>query len=435
VIRAALAYGIYRFLLFPVAFFVLHLGLPFWPQKIRVMIEERRGRKLPPLLSSPIWIHASSGEVEYAKPVIRELKTRYPELPILVTYFSPSAKKLMQNFSGVDLLLPLPWDRPREVAEFLNFYRPLAGLFARTDVWPTLATEAHRRKIPLLLFAATLSAESSRSGWGSASLSRWAFSRLSKIFCVTRDDADEFEEIGSGLPIEIAGDTRYDQVFARLEEASRLPSVLAPSESDFIFVAGSTWPEDEEVLIPALADLSKSGVRTILVPHEVDPSHLRSIEDQLLSKKLAFVRLSEAKTWPIDTVLLVDQVGKLADLYRWGHVAFVGGSFREKVHSVMEPLAAGLPVLVGPHHLNNREALQFQAVRLAAGETAVRQIENPRELRDRVLFWKEARVQQRELSELTRKRTGASRKVLEWVEKSVGLPKTAPVQSLNSPLG
>lgn len=415
------AYGIYRGILFPIAYVLLHVLAPVLPTKIREMLKDRRSPRQPPLLTAPIWIHAASGEIEYAKSVIREVKEKYPSIPILVTYFSPSAKKLIQGFPGVDLLVPLPWDRPNEAHAFFNVFKPRAGLFARTDVWPSFATVARSRKIPLLLFSATLSRKSARAGgpfgrW----LKIWTFSRLEAIYCVSDEDARNFQSLGR-LPVQVAGDSRYDQVFARLSEPSKLPPELAPAQDDFVFVMGSTWSHDEEILLSDAGFYLRDGIRPILVPHETKESHLAEIESRLQKQNLKWQRSSKAAVWNRDEILLVDQVGILADLYRWGRLAFVGGSFKDKVHSVMEPLAAGLPVLVGPHHLNNREAVQFQGTRLASGDTAVRVIQNPTDLRERVSFWRTKPDPRQEIRDLVRQRTGASKKVLAWVEHALKL--------------
>ncbi len=422
-IRAALAYAFYRFLGFPLLSFFVQAALPFLKPKMRELLMDRRDRHLPPLLSRPIWIHAASGEVEYAKPVIREIKARYPELPILLTYFSPSAKKLFKNFPGIDLAIPLPFDRPSEVRAFLDFYKPRAGLFARTDVWPNFATIAHDRGLPMLLFAATFGAQSSRLGWGRASLARWVFSRFSKIYCVSEMDAENLRQVSQQLPIEVRGDTRYDQVFDRLEKQGHLNEELAPGENDFVVIAGSTWPEDEAVLLPAFSKLLEEGARIVLIPHEVGESRLRNIEENLASLQVSCQRFSETTHWRQTSVLLVDQIGKLADLYRWGDVAFVGGSFRKQVHSVMEPLAAGLPVVVGPFHQNNREAVQFQSVFLSSGEAAVRKIETTAEFSEQVRFWKQNGPVHPELSECVRTRTGATQAVVDWLRHSLFEPE------------
>ena len=432
-IRAAVAYGIYRWLISPLVLMLLHVFFPFLPAKLRQVVIDRKPQKFPPLLSAPIWIHASSGEIEYAKSVIRSLKAHYPELPILVTYFSPSAKKLLQNFPGVDLALPLPWDRPEKINAFLTQYRPRAGLFSRTDVWPTAVTEARRRGIPLLLFAATLSSDSSHLKFFRASLARWSFARLNQIFCVSIEDEKNFHLIDPHLPVTIAGDTRFDQVFFRLQTDQTLPARLAPQKQYFVFIAGSTWPEDEAILLPEFKALLENSVRIILAPHEIGAEHLTQIESTLGQLGISSQRFSQATEWSKNSVLLIDEIGRLAELYRWGNLAFVGGSFKSKVHSVMEPLAAGLPVLVGPHHLNNREALQMSQISLSNRTTAVCEIHSSSEFRKTVLFWRDqSREIRTEIQNLTKKKTGASRFVIEWVQTELGLPKTAPAKNLDT---
>jgi 3-deoxy-D-manno-octulosonic-acid transferase len=132
-----------------------------------------------------------------------------------------------------------------------------------------------------------------------------------------------------------------------------------------VFVAGSTWNEDEEVLFEALpALLRDKKLKWIIAPHEPSPSHISALGRRLKEQNLDFQLWSKAETWEAP-VLLVDQVGVLAELYLYGDIAFVGGSFKSKVHSVMEPLAAGCPTMVGPYHANNREALEFQKLSLA----------------------------------------------------------------------
>jgi 3-deoxy-D-manno-octulosonic-acid transferase len=154
------------------------------------------------------------------------------------------------------------------------------------------------------------------------------------------------------------GDTRYDQVAYRLKNLRPI-KVLKPVGTPCL-IAGSTWSEDEAVLLEALEDLLKSNqLKLVLVPHEPAPEHIKEISQRLERKGLTFQIWSETQTFN-SQVLLVDQVGVLAELYTWGTWAFIGGSFRKSVHSVMEALGANCVTFVGPKHLNNREALQFK---------------------------------------------------------------------------
>lgn len=164
---------LYRWALLPIVFFVLKIFRPLLPRRFnRCLPTEPRLSTV--LWARPIWIHAASGEVEYAKPVIRELKEQFPEIPILMTYFSPSAVKLLQKVEGLDFAVPLPFDQATKIRAFIHYCQPLAVLFARTDVWPELALQLRQKNIPTLLFSATLADNSSRTRGLSRFLSRFA---------------------------------------------------------------------------------------------------------------------------------------------------------------------------------------------------------------------------------------------------------------------
>jgi 3-deoxy-D-manno-octulosonic-acid transferase len=173
-----------------------------------------------------------------------------------------------------------------------------------------------------------------------------------------------------GLQASIGGDTRYDQVVYRLNNPKPLPAALQnrlPNNPDKILVMGSTWPEDEQALIEFIVGATKDqGFTFLIAPHEPSESHLSSLESLLKNHNLRVGRLSqwEQTETAVPQVLLIDRVGILAELYTLGRWAFVGGSFRKTVHSVMEPLAAGARTLVGPLHRNNAEAIEFQSPEL-----------------------------------------------------------------------
>jgi len=413
-----LIFLIYRYLALPVAVMLLKIFSGLLPEKLQEIVADRSFLNLQALPARPIWIHAASGEIEYAKSVIRSLKEEFPQIPILVTYFSPSAKKLIQNFPGIDLGMALPWDRPYDIEKFLNFYQPRACLIARTDVWPEMARTLKKRKIPTVLFAATLASESSRRGIFASSLSRIAMNSLSTIFCVSEEDRENLEALRIHTPIQVAGDTRFDQVLHRLQKPNPVKDQLRPTGNEKIFVCGSTWTEDEDVLFESFQHWISRGGRVILAPHEVSPDKISQIEKRLLDRSWKVSRYSTSSEWKTH-FLLVDQVGVLQELYSWGHLAFVGGSFKEKVHSVMEPLCVGIPVCVGPLHSNNREALQFQFVVLQAGLFAVNVIRNASDLMavmDKIggLTKPHSMIIQKVKSS-----SGSTEKLLDWTHESI----------------
>jgi len=363
---------LYRYFLYPFAFAILQILRPLLGKKAQQMIADKNEdffeikNKTAEWISAqqPFWIHAASGEIEYARPVIRELKKQFPDIPVIVTYSSPSAKKIIKSLGDVDAWGSLPWDFHGACTRFVEKWRPRACLVARTDVWPVMATVCRENKIPSLLFSATFAENSSRLSGASAKVTQWALNQLTEIHCVSVEDVKQVERLFLQVPVHVHGDTRFDQVFYRLQHPKTIKQELRPSIGTSVLVAGSTWPEDEAIVLPAFAQ-SKTHCKLILAPHEIHDSHIQDLEKQLTALGLSFCKYSQVTAWKNEDVLIIDQVGILAEIYTWGSVAFVGGSFRKQVHSVMEPLAAGLPVLVGPYHHNNREALVFKNKRIA----------------------------------------------------------------------
>jgi 3-deoxy-D-manno-octulosonic-acid transferase len=322
----------------------------------------------------PIWIHAASGEFEYAKSVIRELKKRHAETPVLVTYFSPTYAHAACGFEGVDLAMPLPIDLPGPCRSFLKKYRPQRLLIARTDFWPEMLSQCRAMQIPTSVFAYT---QKSGSGLFQKLFKRWILGHVDEIFCVSEIDRLNTLQILPSARVEVLGDTRYDQVAFRLSHPKRLKVKI--EQSIAYFVAGSTWSQDEEVLLPSLADFLKSErLRLVLVPHEPTQNHLNELEARIKDLGLTCQKWSQVDEWTTE-VLVVDQVGVLAELYLGASWAFVGGSFRKSVHSVMEALGAGCRTFVGPYYQNNREAIEFSTLRLA-GQPGLQVVHSKEEL-------------------------------------------------------
>jgi 3-deoxy-D-manno-octulosonic-acid transferase len=348
---------IYRLLIAPAMTIAVFLIAPFHSKLRSVLMSKMKSREPFAPDFPPVWIHASSGEFEYAKSVIREIKTAEPRTPIVVTYSSATYVKAIENFPGVDASLPLPLDLPGPCRSFLRKMKPKYLLIARTDLWPEMLHQAQAFHVPVVLFAYT-QREPKQMPWPARALRRWLLGYVSQIQCVSEQDAKNVKALGVYKPAVVLGDPRYDQVQFRLKNPRALPEQLKPSRP--ALVAGSTWPQDEMVLVAGLAPILKAKkLQLVLVPHEPTPSHLKAIESRLGKAGLSFKRYSRQESWAECDVLVVDQTGVLAELYQWSTMAFVGGSFKSTVHSVMEPLGAGSVTLVGPYYRNNREALEF----------------------------------------------------------------------------
>lgn len=366
---SSLTFHLYRWILAPLLIVAFRL-LAKRHQKIRAGLEMRAPATdgQPPWLHGPtgqrpIWIHCASFEFEYAKPVITELKKHAPQAKILVTYFSPTVASAVARFPGVDFACPAPWDRVRDCRAFIEYHRPRVLLIARTDTWPEMLHQARVAGIPSALFSATLDRAAGRARGLGRLLSRAVFGDLTRIFCVSEEDRAVFARLGFADHVQVAGDTRYDQVLTRLRSQQKPLRDELFADDLPLLVAGSTWAEDEAVLIET-ARAFRERLRFVFVPHEPTEAHLEDLESRIRAAGLESRRYSRTTSWPQGSILLVDQIGILAELYRKGRFAFVGGSFRKTVHSVMEPLAAGCLTFVGPLHHNNREALEFRNIPL-----------------------------------------------------------------------
>ena len=277
---------IYRIFIAPVGVILaLTLGALFIP-KVREGLRLRRVRREWPVFSSkPVWIHASSGEFEYAKPFVTELKKRDPHRPIVVTYFTPSFAQAIAAFPGVDFSLPLPLDLPGPTRQFLSRLKPQAGFIARTDLWPELLHQAASLEIPLFLFSVT---KTRKPGFFARIYQRWLFGYLRTVYCVSPQDLDQLQAVVQ-VPATAIGDTRFDQVQLRLKSPKPLRENLKP-EWERTLVAGSTWPEDESVVLDGLQDLLRQGrLKLILAPHEPSTSHLEQLQEKLRKQK-SFLR-------------------------------------------------------------------------------------------------------------------------------------------------
>lgn len=351
----------YMIYLYRLLYFILKtwVGIfhAFLPEKFDSWIELRHRK---PLLKKDFkntyWFHAASGEIEYCKPVIRLLKANNPEAQIVVTYSSPSAEKLFHNIKPlVDAFIPLCWDSPHQIAALIEQLNPRTLIFSRTDLWPELIYQAKLKNIKTGVISFNPSFH-----FLSRIILKFVLPQLDFISCVDSKIKFDLESLTQHKAISVDGDTRYDQVFYRLSQNSKLEL----KSSSKIFICGSTWPEDETELIKCLPQLVKNEqFKIILSPHEVQNQYILRIEKELDQIGLSHQRLSKEKDLHdihfTQDVFIIDQIGYLADAYRFADVAFVGGSYKEKIHSVMEPLCCGLPVVTGPYFKNNPEAVKY----------------------------------------------------------------------------
>ncbi len=305
------------------------------------------------------WLHAPSvGEGLQARPIVSFLRKRRPDVQIAYTHYSPSAAAFAQSL-GADFADYLPFDTTVASRVMLDALRPSALVYSKLDVWPILTALAAGRGVRLGLISATLPERSGRLGVAGRALLGDAYRSLDAVGAIDTETAERLTRLGVRRDvIEVTGDTRYDQVWDRAQRVDRTAPLLQRVVSDRpTIVAGSTWPSDEQHLLPAFAgSRTTANSRLIIAPHEPTAAHLAPIAAWASGAGLSVARLGDDLAGRAD-VVIVDRVGVLGELYAVADIAFVGGGFHGAgLHSVLEPAAYGAPTLFGPRFQSSRDA-------------------------------------------------------------------------------
>lgn len=335
----------------------LHLAARFSP-KARLIIE---GRKDTPLrlgrldATRPVvWFHASSlGEFEQGRPLMEAVRRAHPEYQILLSFFSPSGYTVRQDYAGADVVVYLPSDRSSSVRRFLDLARPSKAIFIKYDFWPTMLYELRERGIPTYLISAIFRPDQLFfRPWG-----KW-YLRLLTLFehlYVQDEDSRQLLQRHGITAVSVAGDTRFDRVIEIASAAQEIPEAAALEGK--VLVAGSTWPEDEAILLPYFNRLSREH-KLIIAPHEIHEEHLLAIEAQLTRPCMRYSQLQAGATGDYDC-LIIDCFGLLSSIYRYGRYAWVGGGFGKSVHNTLEAAVYGIPVFFGPEVHKHREVREL----------------------------------------------------------------------------
>ena len=338
-------------------------------------------------LKKTVWFHAASvGEFEQAKPLIESI---YTDTKVVLTYFSPSVASNAEVYPYVDVAVYFPFDTSGNAKRLLNLIKPTCLIFCRYDIWPNLVWKASEHNVPIIIIAATLHEQSKRR------IANHFFKCVHQyitLHCAISDsDAERLQQLcASENQVVVTGDTRYEQVYRRAMSVEK-DTIFFPGQETLkrpIFLAGSTYFDDERVLFDAYQILSEDKPNLtptmILVPHEPTSDRIAEIQFELERRNLSYNYYSELRS-EVDLseidVLIVDAVGILAKLYSLSEVAFVGGSFHGSVHNVMEPAAMGKPVIFGPTIQNAYEAT------LLLEKSAAKLVRTPEQMASVIAEW------------------------------------------------
>ncbi|MFP4621683.1 MAG: 3-deoxy-D-manno-octulosonic acid transferase [Bacteroidales bacterium] len=357
------------------------------------------------------WFHcASLGEFEQGRPLMEEIKRTYPDIQILLTLFSPSGYEIRKNYSQAAYVTYLPLDTPRNARKFLQIVRPEKVFFIKYEYWYFFLREIEKQNIPVYLVSALFR----KNHLFFRNYGAW-FRKILHCFdhIFVQDQASQTLLSSYNIDnVTVSGDTRFDRVKKIAEKAEPIPLIEHFRNGCFLLVAGSTWPKDENLLIDYFQNTSGS-VKLILAPHEVHQSRINALLEKFSEGQAA--TFSEAGEADIDTtiVLIIDSIGLLSALYRYGDVAYVGGGFGKGIHNILEPATFGLPVVFGPNHEKFKEALDLKK---QGGGFSVKTTDSFRQLIDGFL---ENQEKLREAGQISKhyveQNAGATRKILDHI--------------------
>ena len=311
-----------------------------------------------------IWFHASSlGEFEQGRPMIEQIRKVHPEYKILLTFFSPSGYEVRKNYAGADVVCYLPFDTPGRVEQFLDLANPAMAIFIKYEFWGNYLHTLQQRGIPVYIISAIFRREQLFFQWFGKPY-RKMLDCFNHLFVQDERSKALLEEYGI-RNVTVAGDTRFDRVIDVYHQAKQIPLVerfikgTDGQQPPLVFVAGSSWPEDEAIFIPYFE--RHPEMKLIIAPHEIHEGHLKSIEARLHRPT---IRLSQATEQNVanQDCLIVDSFGLLSSLYRYGQIAYIGGGFGAGIHNTLEAAVYGMPVLFGPRFQKFKEAKDFITV-------------------------------------------------------------------------
>ena len=392
-------------------FRVLSYLVSFFHQKAHLFVagREKVFSRLERLDKSKklVWFHCSSlGEFEQGRPLMEQIRKDNPSWQILLTFFSPSGYEIRKDYEGADLVSYLPVDTPVNARKFLDRVQPDLVYFIKYEYWYFILKEMHRRKIPAYLVSAIFRKDQIFFRWyGGFFRKILHFFRL--IFVQNEESEQRLKEIGVDHVI-YAGDTRFDRVTKIVENAEEMPLVEAFKGEELTLVAGSTWPKDEELLLSYY--LQHNQCKMIIAPHEVHESHISQIERLAGDKKcLRYSATDEFNVKQAD-LLIVDSIGRLSSLYKYGDLAYVGGGFGKGIHNILEAATYGVPVVFGPNHQKFSEAIQLLK---EGGAYAISDQQNLNQVFHNLLHHNENRKNAgKKAQQFVEKNTGATHKVL-----------------------
>lgn len=302
-----------------------------------------------------VWFHAASlGEFEQGRPIMESLKNSHPEYKILLTFFSPSGYEVRKDYQGADIICYLPMDMSWNVKRFLDIVQPDCAIFIKYEFWMNYLLELKKRAIKTYIVSAIFRESQLFFKWYGGYY-RNLLKSFNHLFVQNDESVRLLHSIGFDNVTKV-GDTRFDRVADIASSAKELPIVQLFKSDKKVLVAGSSWPNDEEILLSYFNQ--NKDVKLIIAPHEIHEEHLQSIISKL---QRPYVRYTQATTENVSDAdcLIIDCFGLLSSIYRYGEIAYIGGGFGVGIHNILEAAVYGIPVIFGPNYKKFQEAVDL----------------------------------------------------------------------------
>jgi len=364
--------------------------ISIWNRKAKLWLTGRKGwyDRLQGALGhgeKVIWFHcASLGEFEQGRPVIEAIRERYPGRKILLTFFSPSGYEKRKDYAGADYVMYLPLDTGQNAKKMLGLLNLEMVFFIKYEFWFHFLSQLKQLDIPVYLASGNFRTGQLFFRW----YGKW-YRRFLGFFThiFVQNEHSKGLLAGIGLfHVDVAGDTRFDRVHELVNSPFSHPVLDRMLQDAWVIIAGSTWDKDERLLAHAFRELP-DNLFWIIAPHELSDGHIRNLQERFPGSEL-YTRL-ENEVPEGTRVILVDTIGKLSYLYRYGSLAYIGGGFGKGIHNILEAATYGLPVIFGPEYKKFMEAVELTSLGGAfpiGNETELlftirQQLENPKLLK------------------------------------------------------
>jgi 3-deoxy-D-manno-octulosonic-acid transferase len=293
-----------------------------------------------------IWIHCSSlGEFEQGRPVIEAIKKDYPEHKIVLTFFSPSGYEIRKDYEHADYVFYLPMDGSGNAKRFIQLINPTLAIFVKYEFWYHYLNQLKKKNIPTILISAAFR-PTQVFFKPHGGLFRKILHCFDYLFVQDDMSVKLLGELGLKENVIVSGDTRYDRVAEIAKQAQTFPLIEHFKGEHKLIIAGSTWPDDEKLLRECVHTLPE-GWKLVLAPHEIDNKHIEQLQNLFRNTCVLYSELTlKGHDYP---VLIIDNIGMLSSLYRYGDIAYIGGGFQPGgIHNILEPAVFGLPIIFGP---------------------------------------------------------------------------------------